>query len=286
MADSNLNEIDGVPLYKPSDPYHFDFDNKPIKSLVERDKILLGLINRNAKILKDAAGELGELPIRLNQSIDSMGNLRVTSVDESMHNIANHMDGRKTITDEEVNYYEGLGYYVSNNPKFVRMIEEERNKLAQIEPQANNLKISVEHEDGDYHTFNNGVIKLKNSDTIEYELACDNSIKFNSRFPTDVAHRHYYGVEPYSDNFLDYKIQGIPKFKENSLRVFINGFRVQSCNTDCEDREFSYYPSFFGVEISWKSIFFIENNSNSSFSFSEPLSPSDKVIVDYDVELK
>lgn len=285
MADSNLNEIDGVPLYKPSDPYHYDFDNKPIKSLVERDKILLGLINKNTKLLKDSAGNLGELPIRLNQSIDSLGALKPESVDSTSHNIASHADGRKEISEDEILYYESLGYSVGNNPKFVRMLEDERGKLSQIESRANNLKISVEQEDGDYYVFENGIMKIQNSNTIYSEVTCDNSIKFHSKFPVDVAHHHYYGVEPITDDNKNYKINGIPKFKENSLRVFVNGNRIQSCQEDCENKTFSNYPTFLNNSVSWKPIYYSENSENASFSFSDFLNPTDQVLVDYDVLL-
>jgi hypothetical protein len=285
MVDSNLNEIDGVPLYKPSDPYHYDFDNKPIKSLVERDNILLGLINKNTKLLRDSAGDLGELPIRLNQSIDSLGNLKPDSVDSVLHNIANHTDGRKEISEDEVLYYESLGYAVPNNPKFVRMLEDERSKLSQVESQANNIKISVEQEDGDYYVFENGIVKIQNSNTIDCEVTCDNSIKFHSKFPVDVAHQHYYGIEPHSDNSKDYKVNGIPKFKENSLRVFINGTRVQLCDGDCQNRTFTSYPTFQGGNVLWRTIYFVEDSQNASFSFSDFLNPTDQVLVDYDVVL-
>jgi hypothetical protein len=285
MADANLNEIDGVPLYKPSDPYHYDFDNKPIKSLVERDKILLGLITRNTKVLKDSAGDLGELPIRIDQSIDSLGNLKTESIDVADHNIANHVDGRREITEDEISYYESLGYSIPNNPKFVRILQEERDKLSQIESQANSLKISVEQQDGDYYTFENGIVKLQNTDTIECEVTCDNSIKFHSKFPVDVAHQHYYGVEPVSDNNQDYKIHGIPKFKKYTLRVFVNGFRIQLCEQDCENRTFSSYPTFYSGSVMWKSLFFEENGDNASFSLSEPLNDTDQILVDYDVQL-
>ena len=42
----------GVPLYQPNDPYHFDFDNKPIKTLAIRDQILSNQINILTQIIE------------------------------------------------------------------------------------------------------------------------------------------------------------------------------------------------------------------------------------------
>lgn len=285
MADSNnLNDIDGVPLYKSSDPYHYDFDNKPIKSLAQRDKVLMGLISRVTKILKDAAGDLGDLSTRLNQSIDPLGNLKLSAIDESNHNIANHVDGRKEITDEELSYYTSLGYNITKNPKFIRIVQEERDKLSRIEAEANNIKISVK-QDSDDHIFENGIVKIENSDTIECVLTTDNSLKFNSKFPVEVAHRHYYNVDPISNNYKDYIINGIPKFKEGSLRVYVNGFRIQGCSSDCANKNFSSYPTLYTGSAVWRSIYFVENSDTASFSLSTSLNPTDEIIVDYDITL-
>jgi len=284
MADSNLNDIDGVPLYKPSDPYHYDFDNKPIKSLAQRDKVLMGLINRNTKILKDAAGDVGEVTTRLNQSLDRLGNLKLAAIDEANHNIANHTDGRKDLTDEEIAYYASLGYSVSKSTKFIRCIQEERDKLSRIESEANNIKLSVK-QDSEDHIFDNGIVKIENSDTIECVLGDDNSIRFNSKFPVEVAHRHYYGVEPISSNYKDYSINGIPSFKKDSLRVFVNGIRLQSCSDDCANKDFPLYPTHYTGSVIWKSIYFTEQNDTASFSLSVALNSSDVISVDYDITL-
>lgn len=285
MADSNnLNDVDGVPLYKPSDPYHFDFDNKPIKSLAQRDKILMGFIIRNTKVLKDSAGNLGDLSTRLNQSIDSLGNLKLTAIDEANHSIANHTDGRKEISDEELVYYTGLGYSTTKNPKFIKIIQEERDKLSRIEAEANNIKLSVKQDSSD-HIFNNGIIKIENSDTIECVLSTDNSIKFNSKFPVEVAHRHYYGVEPISNNYKDYSINGIFSFQKDSLRVYVNGFRIESCSLDCSNRLFSRYPTFHTGSPVWTSIYFTEDSDTATFSLSSTLNSTDQIFVDYDIKL-
>ena len=119
-------DIYGVPLYQPNDPYHYDFDNKPIKSLVVRDQILSQQINQNTKDLRESAADQSSLSIRLDQSLDPKGNLKPTAVDESLHNIAFHSNGSKQISEDEGFEYASLGYNVGTNPEFVVMLKAEK----------------------------------------------------------------------------------------------------------------------------------------------------------------
>lgn len=286
MSDANLNEINGVPLYKPSDPYHYDFDNKPIKTLVERDNLILGVVNVLKSIIERAGGDLGSLPMRLEQSIDPEGNIKPQAVDEVGHNIASHVDGRIQISQQEVDYYTSLGYAVTDNPKFVRYLEEERAKLSLISDEANHLFVSVSEEDSSKKVIDNGEINFQSSDTIGVLIDDNNVIKFNSKFPISVAHQHYYQVEPYTEDNINYSISGIPLFREGSLRVYINGFRIEECSQDCENKSFGYYPSFTSsTEVQWKNIHYTENFSSASFSLSIAINENDKILVDYDVVL-
>jgi len=289
MADASLNEINGVPLYQPNDPYHHDFDNKPIKALIERDNLILGVVNVLKNVLSSAGGNLGDLSLRLNQSIDSNGNLKPAAIDEAAHNIANHTDGRKQISQQELDYYVSLGYSVDNNPKFARYLDEERAKLSLISEEANKLQVSITPEGSPKHLVDNGEVNFQSSDTISVSIEDDNVIKFNSKFPVSVAHQHYYQVEPVTTNRVDYSINGISSFKQGSLRVYVNGHRIEQCSSDCADVDFSYYPSFTlngsAVVVEWKKIYYEEKSSTADFSFSSVLGIKDKVFVDYDVVL-
>lgn len=293
MADASLNEINGVPLYKPSDPYHHDYDNKPIKSLVERDNLIIGIVNVLKSIIDQSGGNLGSLPVRLNQSIDPDGNIKPSAIDEVNHNIANHEDGRKTISQQELNYYTSLGYAITNNPKFVRYLEEERAKLALISEEANRLLVAISPEGSSKHVVDNGEVNFQSSDTIDVEIDNNNSVRFNSKFPTSIAHQHYYQVEPTTSDLVNYNIPGVSSFKEGSLRVYINGCRIEHCDRDCGDINFSYYPSFRLVNsnlvVEWKTIYYTEDQGPAapprSFYFSSAVSQSDRVLVDYDISL-
>ena len=129
----------GVPLYQPNDPYHFDFDNKPIKTLAIRDQILSTQINQNTQILRDSSGDLGSLPLRLDQSLDGGGNLKPEAIDQADHNIAYHSNGNRQITQQEMDEYNSLGYTLNPEPDFVVMLRAERDKLSQITADANNI---------------------------------------------------------------------------------------------------------------------------------------------------
>lgn len=289
MADASLNEINGVPLYQPNDPYHHDFDNKPIKSLVERDNIILGVLNSLKSIINNAGGNLGDLATRLNQSIDLDGNLKPFAIDEANHNIANHLDGRKQISQQEIDYYTSLGYSVTNNPKFVRILEEERAKLSLISEEANNLSLSITPEGMPKHLIDNGEVNFQSSDTIGVSISNNNVVKFNSKFPVNVAHQHYYQVEPTTSNRIDYSINGISSFKQGTLRVYVNGHRIEQCSNDCQNKNFSYYPSFTlngsTVVVQWNKLYYEEKHASADFSFSSAVKTTDRVLVDYDVVL-
>lgn len=289
MADVSLNEINGVPLYQPNDPYHHDFDNKPIKSLVERDNIIIGALNALRNIVIASGGNLGDLATRLNQSIDPNGNLKPSSVDEANHNIANHIDGRRQISQQEIDYFNSLGYSVNDNPKFVRILEEERAKLALVSEEANKLNISITPDGSPKHLIDNGEVNFQSSDTIGVSVDNNNVVKFNSKFPVSVAHQHYYQVEPFTTNRIDYSINGISSFKQGSLRVYVNGCRIEQCSSDCEDKNFSYYPSFTlsgnSVVVQWNKIYYEERHDSADFSFSSSVDTNDRVLVDYDVVL-
>ena len=68
-----------VPQYAPNQPYHWEYDNLPLKALADRDEVINGEVDNQTKILVDAAGTQGTLANRLNQSIDEDGNLKRTA---------------------------------------------------------------------------------------------------------------------------------------------------------------------------------------------------------------
>ncbi|RTK95773.1 MAG: hypothetical protein EKK64_05820 [Neisseriaceae bacterium] len=266
-----------VPQYAPNQPYHWEYDNLPLKALADRDEVINGEVDNQTKILVDAAGTQGTLANRLNQSIDEDGNLKSSSIDESLHNIAEHEDGTKNLTLDELEYYnDTLGYTVSNPVSFVRMIEEERSKLALISDEATNLKIQV-NIPSQIVLFENETIELVDSDSIAWEVSAPNMVSAVLKVSTDFAHRHYYDLEPVTSDNENYTVNSLATpFIEGSLRVYINGIRISE--------EYSvYYPS--NPISTWSLNKFTPDHENGAFVLDAALSEDDIIRIDFDVSL-
>ena len=111
----DLNQIP-TPQYQSNQPYHVDYDNIPINTLSTRDELINDEVSIQSQILVDAAGTQGTLANRLNQSIDPDGNLLPTAVDQTQHNIAEHIDGTKNVSPSELTDYNNLGFPSLTNP--------------------------------------------------------------------------------------------------------------------------------------------------------------------------
>ena len=119
----NINKIN-VPTYEAIQPYHYIYDNLPIAALILRQNVLNDAVDFNTNVLENSIGSRVDLSARLDQSLDSNGDLKTSAVDITLHNIGSHSDG----------IYDGISY--------VRMNIDERQKLAQIEDGANpNIKV-------------------------------------------------------------------------------------------------------------------------------------------------
>ena len=266
-----------VPQYAAGQPYHWEYDNLPLKTLADRDEAINSEVDSQSKILVDAAGTQGTLSNRLNQSIDEDGNLKNTSIDEALHNIAHHEDGSKTLANEEIDYIgETLGYEVSNPVPFVRMLEAERSKLALISDEATNLKIQV-NVPSQIVLFENETIELVDSDSIAWEVNAPNMVSAVLKVSTDFAHRHYYDLEPVTSDNLNYTVNSLATpFIEGSLRVYINGIRLSE--------EYSvYYPS--NPVSSWSLNKYTADHENGSFVLNTAISEDDIIRIDFDISL-
>lgn len=261
-----------LPEFTGGMPYHWTYDNLPLKVLADRDYIINGEVDYQSKVLSDAAGTQGNVANRLNQSIDEDGNLKDTAIDEALHNIAEHSNGTKTVESDELSYYvDTLGYSTVTNPvSFVRMLEVERAKLSLISDQANNLNINV-----DDTPYTSGTINLVSSDTVQWEIDID-TIKPVLAISTNFIRRHYYDQETTSDedNYINYSTP-VP-YVEGSLRVYINGIRLSS--------EVSvYYPVWPAAE-SWSLNKFTSDASAGTFVLDNAITEDDVIRIDFDVE--
>jgi hypothetical protein len=267
-----------VPQYAAGQPYHWEYDNLPLKALADRDEIINGEVDTHTKILVDSAGTQGTLANRINQSIDEDGNLINTAVDQSLHNVAEHEDGSKTVTLEELEYYnDTLGYdSVSNPVPYVRMLDAERSKLALISDEATNLKIQV-NIPSQIVLFDNETIELADSDSIAWEVNAPNVLSAVLKISTDFAHRHYYDLEPITSDNENYTVNSLATpFVEGSLRVFINGIRLSE--------EYAvYYPS--NPISTWSLNKFTPDHETGSFVLDSAISEDDIIRIDFDVSL-
>lgn len=265
-----------VPLYNPLHPYHWEYDNLPLEALKLRDEVINGQVDINSGILMDAAGNQGTVANRLNQSMNEDGSLMDTAIDEALHNIAEHEDGSKTLTTEELDDLNELGYVVSNPVPFVRMLNAERAKLALIADEATNMTIQVETP-SNIVLYEEGPLTLAESESISWSVS-GNEIKANMNFPAEAAHRHYYDLEPVTEDYLTFQVTSVSTpYLEDSLRVYINGVRLSSSGE-------VYVP---GADISdtWTLNSFTPDHEAGTFELSAAITAADIIRIDFDIAL-
>lgn len=271
MADLNKYP---VPLYGALHPYHWEYDNLPLEALKLRDEAINGQLENISDNIRDASGTQGTLSNRLNQSIDEDGNIKTTAVDQTLHNIAEHADGSKVLTQDEIDAFVAIGYAVSNPVPFVRMLSAERDKLALIANNATSLSLGVDVI-SNIIEFEDGLVTLANSASVSWEVLETNKIKANLAFPVAAAHRHYYDLEPVTEDNLNYGVTSVnTPYVENSLRVYINGVRL-SKNSDV------YTPNYDAT--SWNANSYTENAEEGTFILASEVNSLDVIRVDFDI---
>lgn len=248
-------------FYGPDDPIHWEVDNLPLKSILTRQTLInLGLDNVIAQ-MRDAIGTQNTVANRLNQSINPDGTLKTAAIDQALHTMDDHTD-----TDN-----------------YVRMTLAQSDKLDLIADEATNLGLQIYTDATTFITFNQGVVKFEPSDTVTPSIEAPNIVKFNFAFPTDVAHRHFYGLNPVPSNlvnpdFVNYLVDSVSSvFITGSLRIHINGIRIFS---DAE----VYVPGSL-VSDAWTLISFTENSTQGTFELSSAITDEDVIRVDFDIQL-
>lgn len=283
-----MPEINKIPevLYDGNQPYHVHYDNLPLKNILARIDLVNAQVDINSDILRGSSGTVGSLNNRLSVSIENNGELKSGAVDNALHNIGAHQDGS----------YNGIDY--------VRMTQDERDKLNLIESEANNLRIEIEDTipnlsgisvtsapyslryAPDIIPFNSGVLRFRSSDTIFFDFEAPDVLKAHSVFPPQAAHVHSYNIipahyNPSNPDYQNYKTTSIgTPFAEESLRVYINGMRIP------------YYipisiPQQNNLAISnWSDIYVdTMSPSNGEFSLNRAILPSDVIVIDFDQDL-
>ena len=263
----NINSIPEV-LYQADQPYHYHYDNLPLKNILTRIGLVNIQVDTNSDILRGACGSVGSLNSRLDVSLNDNGTIKETAVDATEHNIAHHTDGEK----------DGTSY--------VRMLLEERSKLDLIESQANKLFIQVEDTlptVGSFVTIDSGILKFKNSSTIFFDFIAPDTIKAHSLFPADYAHRHHYDLTPaYTSSppdYINYKTTSLgTSFVEGSLKVYVNGIRITSSPVLIPNMS-----SYSGSAVTWKLLSLASQDyKNGTFALSATITASDVIRIDFD----
>ena len=283
-----------VPLYAADQPYHWEFDNLPLKALINRDIAINNAVDNQSQILEDAAGNQGNIAVRLNQSLETNGDLKVNAIDSAMHNIAMHMDGSINLTMSQIDIIQNTyGYAVSNPVPFVRMLEAERDKLALIADGATSFALEVVIPTpsnislvpsnfcvSNICLFDNTVVQLQPSDYIGWQVENPNIIKPVLNFSVEFAHRHYYDLEPTTSDYINFNVNSVnTPYIEGSLKVYVNGTRLSS------EYEVLYPPSIDPNISSWSSNKFTPDHTTGTFQLDYAITSNDIIRVDFDVLL-
>jgi hypothetical protein len=257
-----MPRIDLVPeVYQDGEHvYHYHFDNLPLRNIITRQQIINIAVDQQAAILREAKGDANSLYARLNVALEQDGTLKLSAVDETLHNIGSHTDGE----------YEGVSY--------VRMTEAERDKLELIADEAKNITITAESTNID-----SGEIELVDSTTIEVELVSPRTIKFHTTFGTNSLRLHYYDVEPTpadeDPDYINYKTTEVSTpFVEDSLKIFVNGIRL----TESAD-VLVYGPD--GPSEDWVALSYTPDADAGTFELSRAIDSDDIIRIDFDTEV-
>jgi hypothetical protein len=269
----NINQITEV-LYTGDQPYHYQYDNLPLINILKRIDLVNNQVDINTDILLGCAGTVGTLSNRLSVALADDGKLKLEAVDASLHNIGAHSDGE----------YDGVEY--------VRMMQDERDKLATIQNSANNLKIEIEDTISsdiiEHIVVENGLLKFRASDSVGFEFDAPDILKIHSIYPPNAAHTHNYNLTPAHQNpgspdyknFITTSIN--TPFKEGSLRVYVNGVRLGDDSVKVLSALSD--PTTYS---NWKNLYIYSSNySTGEFVLNDSLTSFDVIMIDFDQNLQ
>jgi hypothetical protein len=253
----NISLIPEV-LYQAMMPYHVDYDNLPLRTILSREEIINDAVDINSQMMREAIGTSGTLSNRLRIAINDDGSLKPATVDAALHNIAYHTDG----TDGVNNY--------------VRMLDDERDKLALIADEATALSLRIQTPSSTI-SFIDDIIEVQPTDTITWEVDAPNILKAHMAFPTTAVHRHYYGLAPVPitliPDYINYKTTSLSTpFIADSLRVYINGIRIFSDDD-------VYVPDFLVQH--WYLTYFTPDPVTGTFALSRAITVDDIIRIDF-----
>lgn len=254
-----MPEIELIPevLHEPNQPYHFHYDNLPLKAILDRLDLINSQVDINTSILRGTQGTTGSLGARLTVSTEDDGTLKASAIDAALHSIEEHTD-----TDD-----------------YVRMTSSERDKLALIDSEATNIEIEVEAISSTV-LFANGTVRFQPSDTVTWSIDAPDIVKAHSAFPADAAHRHNYDITPANvsptPDYQNFKTTSInTPFIEDTLRVYVNGVRLSATGQ-------VRVPDIATADTWTLTYVASQDETLGTFSLNRALDPSDIIRIDFD----
>lgn len=260
-----MPEISLIPevYYTADQPYHFHYDNLPLKNILDRIDLVNSQVDINTSNLRGSGGTVGSLKNRLNVSLNSNGSIKASAVNNSLHNIAYHEDGEDG---------DGIAY--------VRMLATERDKLNLIQSEANSLDVEFETI-STTAVFSSGTIRFRSSDTVQFSVQAPDIVKIHSAFPANAAHQHYYDVTPAhktpsQPDYKNYKTTSVnTPYISGSLRVYVNGIRLSSTGQ-------VRVPDISTADTWTLTYVSSETPASGLFTLNRALTSSDVVRIDFD----
>ena len=251
--------IDPV-LFAPNDPIHWEIDNLPLKSLVQRQELINFALDNALEQMRDAIGTAGSMANRLNQSIEPDGSLKTAAIDDAAHSIEEHTD----------------------SDDYVRMLKTESDKLAGITDGATDLEIYINSDGSSVVKIIGGILHINASSSVNPIVTGPNILTFDLALPEEAAHQHFYAQTPIltdptpGPEDKEYKVNGASTpYIDESLRVKINGVEIYEGSS-------VYVPGNL-VDDSWMLLNFTSDSTAGTFELSAAISDDDVIKVDYDI---
>lgn len=245
--------------FAPNDPYHWEYDNLPLKNIIQRQNLINLSLDDVLEQMRDAIGTQGSMANRLNQSINDDGSLKTSAIDAALHSIDEHTD----------------------STAYVRMTKAESDKLANVADDASDVTLQVNTDGSNVVTFDAGVVVFQESTTVTPTVEAPNKVSFDLAFPAAAAHRHFYSLTPVHVNqvtpdYVNYKVNSTSTpYIEDSLRVYINGVRIFETDE-------VYVPGAL-VTDPWTLLSVTPDHAAGTFELSAAISDDDIIKIDFDI---
>jgi len=203
----NINKVP-VPEYRSLDPYHFFVDNLPITGLSTQMFLVNAQVDNNANDLRQSIGNAGTLGNRLNKSLEDDGSIKTIAIDNALHSIKEHIDAGG----------------------FVRMTDDERDKLSLIADEATKLTIDVTTISGSaVWPGISETLVIKPSSTISWRTDMTGALLADTTVGLSVHHIHHYDIIPVTSDSINFvTTAGATPYNAGSLRVYVNGLHLTS----------------------------------------------------------